>query len=798
MSDERKPKQADHEAGIEPPESVSEATTRVRDEAETLPPMSGGPKTGAVEAMPERFGRYRIVKELGRGGMGSVYLAEDSELQRQVALKIPKFAQDDDPELLERFYREARAAATLNHSNICQVFDIGEHDGTRYISMAYISGPPLSKLVGSSKLRSERTIAKLVRRIALGLAAAHGKGILHRDLKPGNILLNERNDPVITDFGLARRVEQDAESRLTQDGTLIGTPAYMSPEQIGGDPNEMGPASDVYGLGVILYELITGQLPYKGAITSVIGQIVQGKPKPPSELRPDVDKRLEAVCLKMMASSNTDRYSTAAEAAAALSHFLEQTESDTQTPVPHTAGAPPNLEEHKQYALGLLKRGEFNEAKVHLEKLAAVEGAGSEPYAQWATAELVRLKAMPKEAFEKGAGLVAEAIRLLAEQNFRRVIELLEAVPPEYRSTEAAPLLQQAKDLAAEADQLNERMKQAVHDGQYNGLRENVLERLLELEPGNLMARDIYEHLGTYGPDDKLRFDKNGMLLPAHGKYWWLDRLSQLIYQRMTRRRVQRGKPGARRKGEPVLAEQDGPDIPIVALSIGLGSLCVLALLLGIIFFLRNAGQTVKVEIDPALAEDAEVTVWLDDKEMEIAGIGETIKLKPGEHGYEIRRGDEVIAARQFTVLKDDNPALRISVVDQGAAAGGSASNRDTPERTTSDKTRQDGVAPSTAPTASKVPLEPGFVSLFDGKTLNGWEGDKTHYFVQDGLLVSDFGQQVYRNMQSGNLLTSNEYADFVLGAGVPAAGGRKQRRTDPVPRQWSAVARRNGDSSHG
>jgi serine/threonine protein kinase len=177
--------------------------------------------------------------------MGAVYLAEDTELHRQVALKIPNIAQEeDDPEMLERFYREARAAATLNHTNICQVYDIGEHEGTRYITMAYVSGPALSGLVGSQKLRSERTIAKLVRKIALGLAEAHGKGILHRDLKPGNILLNERNEPVITDFGLARHVDQRAEERITNEGMLLGTPAYMSPEQVGVDARDSaGPRS---------------------------------------------------------------------------------------------------------------------------------------------------------------------------------------------------------------------------------------------------------------------------------------------------------------------------------------------------------------------------------------------------------------------------------------------------------------------------------------------------------------------------------------------------------------------------
>jgi len=300
--------------------------------------------------------------------------------------------------------------------------------------------------------------------------------------------------------------------------------------------------------------------------------------------------------------------------------------------------------------------------------IAPVEGEGLEPYAQWARAELARLKAMPREVRDKGPALVPEAIKLLAQQDYLQVIELLEAVPEGYRSTEASHVLKQAQDLAAEADRLNERMKQAVRDRQYDGLRENVLERLLELEPGNLQARDIYEHLGTYGPDDELVFGDDGMLLPARGRYWWLDRLAQLVYQRVTRRSVRRGKAGARRKGEAEPATDAGSDVPLVPIAIGLGVLGVVGLLLGIVFLLRDGRQTVRVEMDPALAGDATVSVWLDGKEMEIAGLGETIKLKPGEHGYEIRRGDEVIAVHEFTILKGDNPALRISVEEEAVA----------------------------------------------------------------------------------------------------------------------------------
>ena len=734
-------------------------------EQDTIPPRSAAPNTAGKEAMPERFGRYRIVTELGHGGMGSVYLAEDTELHRQVALKIPKFAQQDDPEMLERFYREARSAATLNHPNICQVHDIGEYQGAPYISMAYIGGPPLSKLVGTPRLRSERTIAKLARKIAVGLAAAQNKGILHRDLKPGNILLDERNEPVITDFGLARQVEQNVDDRLTQEGMLIGTPAYMSPEQISGDLKRVGPASDVYSLGVVLYELLTGELPYKGPITSVIGQIVQGKPVPPAKLRPGLDKRLEAICLKMMAASVDNRYPDALEVVAALGHYLDETAQEAGFSVVKVAGPQATLEGHKQHILGLLTQGQFPEAMERLERLAAVQVAGGAEYAQWAHAEFTRLKAMPAPVREKGPTLVAEAIKMLAQQNFAEIIELLGNVPPEYRTTEASQLLKQAQELAAEAGQLNERMQRAVRDRQYDDLRENVLERLLELEPGNLQARDIYERLGTYGPGKKLRFDKAGNLLPAYSGSWWMDQLARLLYERLTRRKYQpRRRSGSRDASLPTSAEPGSPDLPLVPIGIGLGILGVVGLLLGIVFVFRQGMETVRVELDPAVANDTTVTVWLDGKQMEIAGVGETIKLKPGEHGYELRRGDEVIRTDEFRVVKDRQTVLRISI-DQTPDPELAQSTDD--ESTNSPDLRDSAESKVTSepPAASALEeSEVGEVALFNGRDLEGWQpvpqDSSGDWVIEDGTIVcnSDKSPILWTDRPYGNFHLKLEY----------------------------------------
>jgi serine/threonine protein kinase len=301
-------------------------------EAETLPPGGPSSSTGTVDApsrpapapasLPERFGRYRILRQLGKGGMGTVYLARDTELDRQVALKVPRFADDTNPAVIERFAREARAAAGLAHPNLCPVFDVGQIDGIRYVTMAYIEGQPLSELIGTGKPLPQRAAAALVRKLALAMQEAHAHGVIHRDLKPANIIVNKKNEPVITDFGLARRAQEDV--RLTQSGSVLGTPAYMSPEQVDGDSKAIGPATDVYSLGVILYELLTGQLPFRGSVPAVLAQIMTAEPPPPRTLCANIDPALEAICLKAMAKKTSDRHDSMSALAGALSAYLKE------------------------------------------------------------------------------------------------------------------------------------------------------------------------------------------------------------------------------------------------------------------------------------------------------------------------------------------------------------------------------------------------------------------------------------------------------------------------------------------
>jgi serine/threonine protein kinase/class 3 adenylate cyclase len=279
------------------------------------------PSGGPLDTLPRHFGRYQLLRELGKGGMGTVYLAHDPVLDIPIAIKLPHPEVVRDGHALERFYREARAAARLQHPNVCRVYDVGFSDGRHYLAMAYIDGEPLSSRV-TDFTAEVRLAVELVRKLALTLEEAHQQGIIHRDLKPANIMLDRRGEPIVMDFGLARRVESD-EPSYTRQGVIIGTPAYMPPEQASGDVAAMGPGCDIYSLGVILYELLAGRVPFQGATTAVLVQVVHDDPPPPSMYRSDLDRRLEAICLKAMAKKPVQRFASMAEFAAALDGYLQ-------------------------------------------------------------------------------------------------------------------------------------------------------------------------------------------------------------------------------------------------------------------------------------------------------------------------------------------------------------------------------------------------------------------------------------------------------------------------------------------
>ena len=293
--------------------------------------------------MPDSFGRYKVVRLLGRGGMGSVYLAHVGQLDRQVALKVPHIvAFADRPDVRERFFREAQAAARFHHPNFCPIYDIGEVAGVPYLTMAFVEGKTLAASIDHSQGWPPRRAAEVTRELALALAEAHRGGVIHRDLKPANIMVDARGRMVLMDFGLARWFD-DIDSRLTAVGEPLGTPAYMPPEQAAGNLKAIGPRSDLYSLGVILYELLTGRRPFEGALMQVLGMIAFVDPTPPSTLRPGLDPRLEAICLKAMAKQPDDRYASMDEFAGALQAWLDEDQAspplESGSKLPHSKEA---------------------------------------------------------------------------------------------------------------------------------------------------------------------------------------------------------------------------------------------------------------------------------------------------------------------------------------------------------------------------------------------------------------------------------------------------------------------------
>ncbi len=263
--------------------------------------------------LPTRFGRYELRRLLGEGAMGEVYLAWDTQLGREVALKVPTTLAR--PKNVQRFLREAQSAAVLDHPFICPVYDYGQINGIRYLTLKYIAGRTLADVLADGPMPL-RDAVKLCGQVAEALHAAHRSGVVHRDLKPGNIMLDETGRPYVMDFGLARRDSADAS--LTRTGEVFGTPAYMPPEQARGDSVRVGPRSDVYSLGAMLFQMITGRLPFMGSAAEVFSQILREPAPAPSQVHAGVPACLDEICLRAMAKDPDDRYATAADFAAAL------------------------------------------------------------------------------------------------------------------------------------------------------------------------------------------------------------------------------------------------------------------------------------------------------------------------------------------------------------------------------------------------------------------------------------------------------------------------------------------------
>ena len=283
---------------------AADDTTRA-DEPPTSPPSRTASPKDRAERLPTNIGRFEVVRCLGSGGFGHVYEAFDPHLERKVALKVPRAATMAKSKARARFLREPKAAASLRHPNIVPVYDSGV-DGERYfIAWAYIKGRTLQDVIRNDP-PGIRSSVELVRRLAEGLHHAHQRGVIHRDVKPSNIMIDESGEPLLMDFGLAHL--ESADVKLTGDGAVLGTPAYISPEQVDRSFGEVGPHSDQYSLGVLLFQLLTGERPYRGSLADVLNQVLHAPCVSPRGVRPRVPRDLDAIVLKTMCKSPAERY----------------------------------------------------------------------------------------------------------------------------------------------------------------------------------------------------------------------------------------------------------------------------------------------------------------------------------------------------------------------------------------------------------------------------------------------------------------------------------------------------------
>ncbi len=361
-------------------------------------------------ALPQKFGRYQVVKELGRGAMGIVYLAEDTELARRVAIKtIALTGADPERDRHEaRFRQEARAAGGVSHPAIVTIYDVGREADTAFIAMELVEGRELRELIRDGAITPSHAV-ELAALLADGLASAHAHGVIHRDIKPGNIMVLEDGRVKLMDFGIARLQQPTVK---TQTGVMLGSPQYMSPEQIAGE--EVDGRADVFSLGVVLYEMLTGVKPFDAPdLSQVLFWVVNMPAKPPGERRPGLPAVLDYIVARALKKKPEERYATAAELAADLRRCIEEVRAAESNlgaaggdTTPMDARSVPLGEDRME-----LRPARGFDASEAIARLSVVpREAGTESRAGWT----VQAPARPRRRVSRGGAILAATYAMAA------------------------------------------------------------------------------------------------------------------------------------------------------------------------------------------------------------------------------------------------------------------------------------------------------------------------------------------------------------------------------------------------
>ena len=372
----------------------------------------------------QTIAHYKITAELGRGGMGVVYKAEDTKLDRPVALKFlaPHLLQDEEAN--KRFHREAKAAAALHHPNVCPVYEIAEVDARTFLAMAFIEGESLDKRIEPAPLKIP-DVLDIAKQIGQGLEAAHEKGIVHRDIKPGNVIVDDKGHVTVMDFGLALLTEG---SKLTQHDTTLGTVAYMSPEQAGG--TKVDHRSDIWALGCVLYEMICGQRPFRGLYDqALVYEILNEEPEPLTGLRTGVPMELEWLVAKCLEKNRGNRYQNAAELIVDLRNLGEKLKSGRSAVLRGTRGVTADVAAGEPVATGTLA-GPSSTVQPAVSETAAAAGAEPLPGQVGTSSRLEARTGLTSVGSGRERLWIAAAVLALAAFLTLLVVHLTTSIPP--------------------------------------------------------------------------------------------------------------------------------------------------------------------------------------------------------------------------------------------------------------------------------------------------------------------------------------------------------------------------------